>query len=102
MHADKPLHDGDDTGDKRSLVPAAIGEPGIVGHVDILGVGARPDDLAEDGEASETGIEQENDGRTHGWGYPPVMDRSGQEIEPHGVRRRDHRRPEDAIRVKVR
>ena len=54
--ADQRHHAGDDL----LLAMVAIGEEGVVGDIDIVGIGPRADDLAQDREAAKAGIEDEN------------------------------------------
>ena len=54
--ADQRHHAGDDV----LLAVVAVGKERIVGDIDIMRVGPRPDDFAQDREAAEAGVENEN------------------------------------------
>ncbi len=60
MRLDQVAHEGHHTCDQLRLAMAAVRKEGIVGGVDVAGVGARLEDLAKHGEAPEPGIEHEN------------------------------------------
>ena len=67
---DQLAHQGDDALDQFRLALAAVGKEGIVGDVEVARVGARLGDLAEDREAAEPGIEDEDGrrgGHSEGW-----------------------------------
>ena len=61
---DQPIHDRVDALDERRLAPRAIGKAGIVRDIDQLRVRPRAQDLGEDGEPPEAGIEDEDGGTT--------------------------------------
>ena len=54
--------DGDDAPEQLGLRQVAIREAGVVGDIDEARVGARSRDLAEDGQAAEAGVEDEDGG----------------------------------------
>ena len=57
---DQLAHEVDDARDQLRLAMPAIGKEGVIGDVDVAGVGARLGDLAKYREAAEPGIEDEN------------------------------------------
>jgi len=65
MLGDGLADDVQDARDQRFFRHGAIGEGGVVGDIDEMRVGTRLGDLAEDGEAAEAGVEDE-DRRTGG------------------------------------
>jgi hypothetical protein len=62
---DEAGHDFEHAGAQGVGLVGAVGEEGIVGGVDVSRVRAQAHDLAEDGEAAETGIEDEDGWRRH-------------------------------------
>ena len=60
MRRDELAHHVEDARDEGSFRQAAIGEGGIVGRVDIPGIGTGPAHRFEHGETTEAGIEQQD------------------------------------------
>ena len=61
--------------DDRVFAVVAVGKEHVVGDIDKMRVGAHPDDLTQDGETAEAGIEQEN--RREGWHVAILADPGG-------------------------
>ena len=56
MRGDQFTDQRHDPCDDRVFAVVAIGKEHVVGDIDIMRVGAHPDDLTQDGETAEAGI----------------------------------------------
>ena len=66
LTVDQLAHEGNYTGDQLGLTAGAVRKKRIIGDVDEACIRTSPGDLAKDGQAAESGIEDEN-GRCNGW-----------------------------------
>jgi hypothetical protein len=62
---DQLAHQVANARDEFGLAATAVGKEGVVGDVNVIRIGPRLGDFAENGQSAETGIEGEN-GRCHG------------------------------------
>ena len=60
MRGDQIADQRHDAGDDFVLAMMAVGKEGVVGDINIMRVGARPDDLTQYREPAKAGIENQN------------------------------------------
>ena len=84
----------DDPGDELLLGPSAVGEAGVVGQIQVFGIGPQRRHLGVHGETAEAGIEDEYLGCARHTGEKAIVAKDGRRIIATGGREIDRHRGE--------